>query len=116
MSWNSCGSVTLNNWDWKTFSIPIVGTEGAFKLKQSFNQGLIYPSGYFLFAWICSNAGIYSIRRIYFDNQVDRLFQDSLPANLISVCTVRYGIAKLPKSARVDQNNLPRIELFEFFA
>lgn len=115
MGWQSCGSAVLNNWDWKTFNQPVVGTVGAYKLKQTFNQGLIYPTGYFLFTWICSNAGMYSTRKVYFDNQFERLFQDTVPDVLIGVCSVRYGMVKLPKSARIDQNNLPRIELFEYF-
>lgn len=115
MVWQSCGVVSLNNWDWKTFNLPVVGTKGVFKIKQTFNQGLIYPSGYFLFSWICSNAGMYGTRRFYFDNQHERLFHGELPNYLLSTCSVRYGLVKLVKSARVDTSNIPKIEFFELF-
>lgn len=116
MPWNSLGSVTLNSWDWKYFNTPdLPGTEpNRYKIKQTFNQGLIYPSGYFLLGWQCYQGGVYELKKIYFDNQIERLFFSQVETGLQTICATRYGLAKLPKSARIDQSNIPVIELFHW--
>lgn len=115
MTWQSCGAINLSTWNWQSFNTPVVGSSGQFKIRQTFNQNLIYPSGYFLFSWICSDAGRYGTKKFYFDNQHDQLFNGEVPDYLLATCLVRYGMIKLPKRASIDPQNVPRIELFEFF-
>lgn len=115
MPWSSLGSVLLDNWEWKIFPTPVVGdVVQVYKVKQSFRQGLIYPEGYFLLGFLGRDLGKYGLRRIYFDTQFETTFTYKLPNELFNIAAVRDPIAKLPRRSRIDDNNLPVIELFEF--
>lgn len=116
MSWSSLGSALLNDWNWKYFDtpdIPVLG-DNTYKVKQSFQAGLIYPSGYFLLGWQCYQGGVYGIQKIYFDNQIERLINSKLTEALQVTCGVRYAVIKLPKSGRIDRTNIPVIEIFHW--
>jgi hypothetical protein len=111
MPWASLGTVTLN-WDWKSFSVPDVGGD-TYRFRQRFTQGLIYPSGYFLFSWVYPTVGRYgSARKIWADNTEPTLIISPIPETLQERgLQTRYGSIKLPKSSRISQSNPWVVEL-----
>lgn len=111
MPWLSMGRLQLS-WDWQTVNLPDVNGN-QYRIIQTYRKGLIYPSGYFLFGWLCVDAGIYGVRKIWLSDR-PTLFSSPVPDSLASVCLTRYATFKLPSRARIDPQNPWTVEIQDY--